>query len=77
MSYNIIMPKLGLTMTEGTIVKWLKAEGDKVVKGEPLIEIETEKIANVVESPADGTLIQIIAKEGEVYEVTAILGIIE
>ena len=77
MSYNIIMPKLGLTMTEGTIVKWLKAEGDKVVKGEPLIEIETEKISNVVESPADGTLVKIIAKEGEVYEVTAVLGIIE
>jgi len=77
MSYNIIMPKLGLTMTEGTIVKWLKAEGDKVVKGEPLIEIETEKISNVVESPADGTLVKIIAKEGEVYEVTAVLGMIE
>ena len=77
MSVNVIMPKLGLTMTEGTIVKWLKAEGDKVIKGEALIEIETEKITNVVESPADGTLTTIIAKEGEVYEVTAVLGIIE
>jgi len=71
------MPKLGLTMTEGTVVKWLKAEGDKVSKGEALLEIETEKITNVVESPADGTLTKIIAKEGEVYEVTALLGIIE
>jgi len=75
-SYEIIMPKLGLTMTEGTVTKWLKAEGDKVYKGETLLEIETEKIANVVESPADGTLTRIIAKEGEIYEVSAVLGII-
>ena len=76
MEYNVIMPKLGLTMTEGTVVKWLKAEGDKVIKGETLLEIETEKITNVVESPADGTLTKIIAREGEAYEVAAVLGII-
>ena len=77
MSFDIIMPKLGLTMTEGTIIKWLKAEGDKVTLGESILEIETEKIANVVESPADGTLTKIIAMEGEIYEVSAVLGTIE
>ena len=77
MSCEILMPKFGLTMTEGTVTKWLKSVGDQVKKGEPLLEVETEKITNVVESPADGILKEQIAVEGEVYPVTAILGIIE
>ena len=45
------MPQLGLTMTEGEVVAWLKAEGDRVERGEPLVTVETDKIANDVEAP--------------------------
>ena len=77
MRYEITMPKFGLTMTEGTVTKWLKSVGDKVSKGEAVLEVETEKITNVVESPADGILKEQIAAEGEVYPISAVLGIIE
>ena len=77
MSHEVTMPKFGLTMTEGTVTKWLKAVSDPVAKGEPLLEVETEKITNTVETPADGTLKEQIAVEGEIYPVGALLGIIE
>ena len=76
MSVEIRMPKFGLTMTEGTVVTWLKAKGDTVTKGEPVLEVETDKINNVVESPADGTLSEIIAQEGETFSVSDLLGVI-
>jgi pyruvate dehydrogenase E2 component (dihydrolipoamide acetyltransferase) len=66
MSTTVIMPKLGLTMTEGTIERWLKQEGDRVEKGEPLVEIITEKINFQYESPASGILRKILHQEGEV-----------
>ena len=59
------MPKLGMDMEEGTIVKWLKAEGESVVKGEPLVEIETDKSTVEVESPAAGTVLKIWCPEGD------------
>ena len=77
MSYQITMPKFGLTMTEGTVTKWLKSVGEQVSKSEPLMEVETEKITNVVEAPADGVLKEQTAVEGEVYPVGAVLGVIE
>jgi pyruvate dehydrogenase E2 component (dihydrolipoamide acetyltransferase) len=70
------MPKLGLTMTEGTIEKWLKQEGDHVEKGEPLVEIITEKINFQYESPASGILRKILHHEGEVVPVTTPIAII-
>jgi pyruvate dehydrogenase E2 component (dihydrolipoamide acetyltransferase) len=70
------MPKLGLTMTEGTIEKWLKEEGDRVEKGEPLLEIITEKINFQYESPASGILRKILHHEGEVVPVTTPIAII-
>ncbi|ERM92804.1 hypothetical protein O163_03195 [Caldanaerobacter subterraneus subsp. yonseiensis KB-1] len=54
MPVNVVMPKLGLTMTEGRVDRWLKREGEKVKKGEEIVEISTDKITNVVEAPADG-----------------------
>lgn len=76
MAVYIVMPKLGLTMKEGTLVKWLKKEGDRVAKGDEVAEISTEKITNVVESPADGILEKILVNEGQVVPVATPIGII-
>jgi len=56
MPVEIVMPKLGLTMTEGLIVEWRKKEGDPVKKGDILFVLETEKVTYEVEAPEDGTL---------------------
>lgn len=76
MATNVLMPKLGLTMTEGTVVKWNKAVGDTVTAGEALVEIETDKINNVIESPADGTLLKILVSEGDTMDVTGLMAVI-
>jgi pyruvate dehydrogenase E2 component (dihydrolipoamide acetyltransferase) len=65
MSQEIIMPKLGLTMTHGKITRWLKKVGDPVASGEAVVEIETDKISSEVESPVDGFILKILAEEGE------------
>lgn len=76
MAHLITMPKFGLTMTEGTIAYWYKEIGEQVEQGEPLFEVETEKIANEVESPATGILRHIFVAVGESAEVGARLAII-
>ena len=63
MASELIMPQLGLTMTEGTVSQWLKREGDVVKKGEEVVEVETDKINNIVEAPEDGILLKIVKKE--------------
>ena len=60
MAIEVVMPKFGLTMTEGTIQQWFKAEGDEVKQGEPLFEVETEKVLYEVEAPATGKLAKIL-----------------
>lgn len=60
MAVEAVMPKFGLTMTEGTIQKWFKAEGDAIKAGEPLFEVETEKVLYEVESPASGTVAKLL-----------------
>lgn len=62
---QVIMPQIGMTMQEGTISKWLVADGATVEKGQPLLEIETEKLTNEIESTEAGT-IKLIAKEGDI-----------
>ncbi len=64
MAKEIVMPKLGLTMTEGTVSKWLKKVGDEVKEGEPLFEVETDKLTNTIESSASGVLRHIFVEEG-------------
>lgn len=76
MATPITMPKLGLTMKTGTISKWMKNEGDKVKKGEYLLEVTTEKITNKIESKADGVLLKIVAPKGSKLPVGALIGII-
>lgn len=64
MNYEIVMPQLGMTMTEGLLLKWLKAPGDPVAKGEPVAEIQTDKVDIEVESPYEGFLVEIQIQEG-------------
>lgn len=73
MPINIVMPKLGLTMTEGLIVEWKKKEGDEVQKGEVLFVLETEKVTYEVESPEDGVLGKIIIQDQEIIPVGALV----
>jgi pyruvate dehydrogenase E2 component (dihydrolipoamide acetyltransferase) len=65
MPTDVIMPALGMAQDTGKVVRWLKAEGDSVTKGEPLLEIETDKVTVEVEAPAEGTLAGIRAREGD------------
>jgi len=76
MAQNVIMPKWGLTMKEGKVARWLKAEGQSVEKGEPLFEVETDKITNTVEAPESGVLFQIVVPAGDVAPVLAVVGVI-
>jgi pyruvate dehydrogenase E2 component (dihydrolipoamide acetyltransferase) len=73
---EIIMPKLGLTMEQGTIGAWLVDEGDTVAKGAPLLEIITDKVTMEVEAQAAGVLRRILVGEGEEVEVSTPIGII-
>ena len=70
---TIHLPKLAITMEEGTVVRWLKREGDPIAKGEPVVEIETEKANAEIESTCDGYLKRIAVKEGGVARVEAVL----
>ncbi|MCC6917778.1 MAG: acetoin dehydrogenase dihydrolipoyllysine-residue acetyltransferase subunit [Alphaproteobacteria bacterium] len=72
----IKMPKWGLSMEEGTIVTWRKKPGDAIRKGEDLVDIETAKITNVWESPAEGTLRRLVAGEGETSPVGALIAVV-
>ena len=66
MATEVKLPRLGQGMESGTIVKWLKAEGEPVQKGEPLYELDTDKVTQEVEAEADGVLLKISVSEGEV-----------
>src|SRR5216684_2378128 len=66
MATEIKLPRLGQGMESGTIVKWLKSEGDTVEKGEPLYELDTDKVTQEVEADASGVLLKIAISEGEV-----------
>lgn len=66
MAVEVRLPRLGQGMEAGTIVRWLKAKGDPVAKGEPLYELDTDKVTQEVEAEADGTLLEIVVPEGEV-----------
>src|SRR2546421_3494215 len=63
---EVKLPRLGQGMESGTIVRWLKSEGEKVEKGEPLYELDTDKVTQEVEAEASGVLLKISVSEGEV-----------
>ena len=76
MATEIIVPTLGESVTEATVAKWFKAEGDAVAVDEPILELETDKVTLEVNASTAGTLSEIAAKEGENVEVGALLGMI-
>ena len=76
MPTEILLPQWGMEMDEGTVVKWLKKEGDYVQEGEPLVEIETAKLTTELESFASGVLARIVVPEGETVRIRAVLAVI-
>ena len=66
---DVVMPQMGVSVSEGTITKWLKQEGEQVEADEPLLEISTDKVDTEVPSPASGTVTQILVQEGETVDV--------
>ncbi len=78
MSSNLIaitMPKWGLSMKEGSILKWIKSNGDNISKGDMILEIETEKVVNEMESPEDGKILKICANEGDTVPVGSLIAV--
>ncbi len=73
---EVIMPKMGDAMTEGRVLRWLKQPGDAVARGEPIAEIETDKVNIEIEAEWDGTLAKIVVSEGETAEVGATIALI-
>jgi 2-oxoglutarate dehydrogenase E2 component (dihydrolipoamide succinyltransferase) len=76
MSERILVPVLGESVTEATVAKWLKHEGDKVNADEPLVELETDKVNIEVPAPSNGMIEKISVKEGQTVNVGALLGTI-
>jgi len=77
MAVKVIMPQAGQDLETGTVTQWLKAEGDAVTKGEPIVQIETEKVTLDVEAPAAGTLLRILVPDGTetaIFSTIAIIG---
>src|SRR5919201_7123160 len=76
MSVSVTMPRLGESVTEGTVTRWLKQEGDRVEVDEPLLEVSTDKVDTEIPSPAAGVLSRIVVSEDETAEVGSELAVI-
>ena len=76
MAFSVQMPALGESVTEGTVTRWLKQEGDRVEVDEPLLEVSTDKVDTEIPSPAAGVLQRIVAGEDETVEVGGELAVI-
>ncbi|MFB0851813.1 biotin/lipoyl-containing protein, partial [Mycobacterium avium subsp. paratuberculosis] len=76
MAFSVQMPALGESVTEGTVTRWLKQEGDTVELDEPLVEVSTDKVDTEIPSPAAGVLTKIIAQEDDTVEVGGELAVI-
>ncbi|MFB7412251.1 biotin/lipoyl-containing protein, partial [Streptomyces sp. NPDC056202] len=77
MSVSVTLPALGESVTEGTVTRWLKAEGERVEADEPLLEVSTDKVDTEIPAPASGILASIKVAEDETVEVGAELAIID
>src|SRR5881628_2869309 len=76
MPTDVVMPQMGESIAEGTIVRWIKKVGDKVDRDEPLFEISTDKVDAEIPSPIAGVLTEIRAKEGETVPVNSVVAVI-
>src|SRR5580765_6445261 len=76
MPTSVKMPQLGESVTEGTVTRWLKAEGDDVQADEPLLEVSTDKVDTEIPAPASGKLLRIVAAEDAVVPVGGELAVI-
>src|SRR5947207_12965380 len=73
MAQDVVMPRLSDSMEEGTILRWIKSEGEEVALGDELVEIETDKANMVFEADADGTLVEIVAQEGDTLPIGEVI----
>src|SRR5690349_21073192 len=73
MATDVLMPQMGESIAEGTIVKWLKKVGDTVQRDEPLLEISTDKVDAEIPAPAAGVLTEMLAKEGDTVALNAVI----
>src|SRR5438270_2902248 len=76
MATDVVMPQMGESVAEGTIVRWMKKVGDQVDRDEPLFEISTDKVDAEIPSPAAGILSEIRAQEGETVPVNSVVAVI-
>ena len=77
MKVDVIMPQMGESIQEGTVVRWMKKVGEKVKRDEPILEISTDKVDAEIPSPAAGVLAEIKIPEGKTVEIKTVLGSIE
>lgn len=77
MKIKLKLPRYGMNMEEATIVKWHKRPGDHIREGDPLYEMETEKVTQVVEATGGGTLVEILVAEDEIAEVGQAVCVVE
>ena len=73
MASDVTMPRLSDSMEEGTVLKWLVEEGGEVKRGEPLVEIETDKANMTYDADTDGVLVEIVAQEGDTLEIGEVI----
>jgi pyruvate dehydrogenase E2 component (dihydrolipoamide acetyltransferase) len=76
MATNVLLPQWGMNMEDGTLTRWLVNEGDEIAEGQPLVEVETAKINSELESPATGVVSHIMAAEGSLVKVGALVAVI-
>lgn len=77
MRSEVILPKWGMTMQDGTIAQWMVGEGQRVQEGDPIAVIETEKVETELPCPDSGTVVEIVAEEGDTVEVGAVIAWLE
>src|SRR5437764_7712134 len=76
MATDVVMPQMGESIAEGTVVRWIKKVGDKIDRDEPLFEISTDKVDAEIPSPAGGVIAEIRVKEGETVPVNSVVAVI-
>ena len=73
---QVVMPQMGVSVSEGTVTKWLKQVGEPIARDEPLLEISTDKVDTEVPSPGEGVLAQVLVSEGQTVDVGTVLATI-